>query len=164
MILVTVGTHSAGFNRLVKAADEYAGLTDERVVIQYGTSTNTPTQAECFQFTEFEHMKELYEESRIVVTHAAAGAILMGLQMEKPLVLVPRRKKFKEHFDDHQLELVGALTRNGQVVECDPVTADNLASAIRNISTQIVIPSGPAVLVKNLRQHLESLELSEVGD
>lgn len=157
MILVTVGTHNEGFNRLVQAADEYAAMTDERVVIQRGASSYEPQYAETFEFTEFERMKELTEEARVVVTHAAAGAILLGLQMEKPLVLVPRRKMYHEHFDDHQLELTKALSRIGQAVECNPVTASGLAVAVDAAVAQTSKPNGPNKLVGNLRQYLAGL-------
>jgi beta-1,4-N-acetylglucosaminyltransferase len=157
MILVTVGTHNEGFNRLVQAADEYAALTEERVVIQRGVSSYEPQYAEHFDFTEFERMKELTEEARVVVTHAAAGAILMGLQMGKSLVLVPRRKMYQEHFDDHQLELTKALCRTGQAVECSPVTANGLAAAVEAATAQTSKLAGPDKLVDNLRQYLNSI-------
>jgi UDP-N-acetylglucosamine transferase subunit ALG13 len=36
MILVTVGMHDQGFDRLVRAADELAAQIEEQVFIQYG--------------------------------------------------------------------------------------------------------------------------------
>lgn len=141
----------------MQAADEYATLTDERLVIQRGASSYKPLHAEFFEFTEFERMKELTEEARVVVTHAAAGAILLGLQMEKPLVLVPRRKMYNEVYDDHQLELTKALSRIGQAVECDPVTASGLAAAIDAATMQTSKPNGPDKLVENLRQYIDGI-------
>jgi len=154
MILVTVGTHNQGFNRLVAAADAYAARTAERVVIQRGTSTHLPQHAEHFTFTGFERMQELTREARVVVTHAAAGAILLGLQLGKPLVLVPRKKLLGEIYDDHQFELVRALCGAGRAVECAPVTAAGLAEAVRAAAVQPVKPAGSDQLVKNLRRYL----------
>lgn len=159
MILVTVGTHSAGFNRLVKAADDYAKEIDERVVIQYGVSTHEPDHAEHFDFTDFDTMNALTREARAVVMHAAAGAILLGLQMGKPLVLVPRRKKYTEVIDDHQLELTRALCKNNRAVECKPVTAEGLATAIELAVGKATKPAGPGMLVNNLRQYLGKINM-----
>jgi beta-1,4-N-acetylglucosaminyltransferase len=163
MILVTVGTHSEGFNRLVQAADDYAALTGERVVIQRGVSSFVPRYAESFEFTEFDRMKQLNEEARVVVMHAAAGAILLGLQLGKPLVLVPRRKMYREHYDDHQLELTDALCRSGQSVECNPVSADGLDAAVDAAAAQTRTPAGPDRLIENLRQHLDGLARTREG-
>ena len=38
MILVTVGTHVLGFDRLVKKMDEIASKIDEEVIIQIGNT------------------------------------------------------------------------------------------------------------------------------
>ena len=157
MILVTVGTHGEGFNRLVEACDVYASITNERVVIQRGASNYTPQNAEYFEFTDFETMKKFMKEARVVVMHAAAGSILLGLQMEKPLVLAPRRKMYQEVFDDHQLELTKALCQRGQAVECHPVSVQGLVKAINAAGTMVVHAAGPEELVINLKQHLESL-------
>ncbi len=157
MILVTVGTHSEGFNRLVQAADEYAAMTDERVVIQRGVSSHLPQHAEHFEFTEFDRMKNLTEEARVVVMHAAAGAILLGLKMGKSLVLAPRRKMYHEHFDDHQLELTRALVSSRQAVECNPLTGKGLEKAIAAVAAQTSKPAGPDRLISNLRKYLYNL-------
>jgi UDP-N-acetylglucosamine transferase subunit ALG13 len=109
MILVTVGTHGQGFDRLVIPMDEIAGLLDEQVIIQRGFSSYVPRQAEQFRFTSGGNMASLTRSARIVVSHAAAGAIILGLQHCRPMVVVPRLRRFGEHTDDHQLQLAAAL-------------------------------------------------------
>ena len=36
MILFSLGTHSQDFSRMAKAADDYAAITDEEVIVQTG--------------------------------------------------------------------------------------------------------------------------------
>ena len=36
MILFSLGTHSQDFSRMAKAADDYAAITDEKVIVQTG--------------------------------------------------------------------------------------------------------------------------------
>lgn len=164
MILVTVGTHHEGFNRLVLAADSYAESNTERVVIQRGSSTYLPRFAQFFDFTNYKIMKQLIEEARVVVMHAAAGSILMGLTMEKPLVLAPRLREFRENYNDHQLELAEALEQSNQAVVCEPVSAEGLVIAIDTASRQLRKPAGPSELVANLRQYLTVLESGKQSD
>lgn len=110
MILVTVGTHDDSFRRLLEAVDRYAAQTDERIVMQCGHSEYEPTNTEWFTFIESEdEFLALFEEADLVIGHAGAGTILTALRFGHPIIIVPRRKKFGEHIDDQQLELVEGL-------------------------------------------------------
>lgn len=141
MIFATVGTHQQGFDRMVQAFDQLAltlqqeNNSPEELVIQYGTSTYIPQYATSFQWATSQKMDELTQSARIVVTHAAAGAIILGLRAQKPLVVVPRLKKFNEHMDDHQLQLAQALDEKGQAIAVAVPTADTLATGIERAST-----------------------------
>jgi beta-1,4-N-acetylglucosaminyltransferase len=121
MIFVTVGTHSQGFDRLVRAADELARDLDEAVVIQRGRSTYVPQYAEHVSFIGGGEMDALMSEARVIISHAAAGTILQVLRQGKPLIITPRSKLFREHFDNHQEQLAIALQlSNKAVVLFDP--------------------------------------------
>ena len=116
MILVTVGMHNAPFDRLVRAADEMASLIEEPVVIQRGVSRYTPMFGQYVDFTGEVQMQAWMSQVRAVVSHAGAGSILSALKAGKPLVLVPRLRRFGEHVDDHQLELAEALAQRKKAV------------------------------------------------
>jgi len=115
MIFFTVGTHSDGFDRLVTAADEFAAISTERVVVQYGCSQVRPANAEGFDFAGIKRIEALSKEARVIVTHAGAGSILTSLQAGAHVIVVPRLKQHGEHMDDHQTELADALNATGQV-------------------------------------------------
>jgi beta-1,4-N-acetylglucosaminyltransferase len=154
LILVTVGTHYQGFNRLVSAMDELAAELDETVLIQRGSSTYVPQHADHFQFTSGQHMAQLNRDARVVVSHAAAGAIIVAMQHNRPLVVVPRLQRFDEHIDDHQLQLTVALeAQNRAVVVYEPSVAV-LRAAIAKVTQQRVKSEGPIRLVQALRQQL----------
>ena len=87
MILVTVGMHDQGFDRLIRAADELAAQIDEQVYIQYGSSNYVPIYAESSQWFTSLQMEQLNEKARVVITHAAAGSVILALNLSKPLVL-----------------------------------------------------------------------------
>jgi beta-1,4-N-acetylglucosaminyltransferase len=89
MILVTVGTHVQGFDRLVKPMDELAKQINEKVLIQYGTSNYQPKYTDSFQWANSQQMEKYTLDAHIVITHAAAGAIILALKQKKGLFLFP---------------------------------------------------------------------------
>lgn len=161
MILVTVGTHNQGFDRLAKAADELVNELKEQIIIQYGTSGYSPKYAESFQWTTQEHMLELIADARVVITHAAAGSIIEVLKAGKPLVVVPRLRQYNEHFDDHQLQLARALQAEGRAVLIQNITVDALRDSIFAVTQLATVNSDTTVekphkLVAALRQQLSN--------
>jgi beta-1,4-N-acetylglucosaminyltransferase len=130
VILVTVGMHAAGFERLVQAMDAFAATCDEPVVIQRGAACSRPCHADHFRFAAPDRMEALMEEARVIVAHAAAGTAILALRLGKPLVLVPRRRAFGESLDDHQFELARALAAMGRAVVVDPPTPESLQEAV----------------------------------
>jgi beta-1,4-N-acetylglucosaminyltransferase len=160
LILVTVGTHNQGFNRLVGPMDELAADLDERVVIQRGSSTYEPQYAEHFQWTTSQRMEQLTEEARIVVAHAAAGVIILALRYDKPLVVIPRLRRFGEHADDHQQQLAKALEAEGKVIVVHNPSVVALQEAIgQAVRHEGPRNNGPAQLVAALHQQLQHWSL-----
>ena len=113
VILVTVGMHSDGFLRLVQAMDRIAGQIEEEVVMQIGSTPYQPRVAHWFAFTSQEEMNRLCEQARVIVSHAGAGSILTALRHHRALIVMPRRRRYAEHIDDHQLELADVLSSTG---------------------------------------------------
>jgi UDP-N-acetylglucosamine transferase subunit ALG13 len=58
----------------------------------------------------------LVEQADLVIAHAGAGTLLNVLRAGKVPVVMPRRKRYGEHVDDHQMELVEALGSTGWVI------------------------------------------------
>jgi UDP-N-acetylglucosamine transferase subunit ALG13 len=118
MIFVTVGTHTQSFNRLLEELDKLvaSGAVREKVVAQIGYSTYEPKHMEWFRFTDFGSLGRLYKTTKVLITHGGAGSILNGLSNKRPVVAVPRLKKYDEHVNDHQLDLVKALEKAGKII------------------------------------------------
>ena len=90
MILVTVGLSHFGFDRLIKEMDNISTKIDEKIIIQSGSSLYQPIYAESFQFTDREHMNQLYNDCRVIVTHAGAGSIISSIKRKIKPIVVPR--------------------------------------------------------------------------
>ena len=115
MIFVTVGTSSWDFTRLIKKMDYLAGEIDEEVIMQIGPNKYKPTIAEFFRITTDEEIERLFENARIIVSHAGVGSVMRALRHNKPIIVIPRAEKYGEHFDDHQIEMAAALEKDGIV-------------------------------------------------
>ena len=147
MIFVTVGTHTQGFERLIKAIDDLAGMGKfkEPFVMQIGNTKYEPKNCKWFRFESFEKILELNKTATTVITHAGAGCIITAMRFKTPIIVVPRYKKFGEHVNDHQCDLAAALDKSGKAVALYNI--DELEGALER--------------VKKLRQEEQSSKLAE---
>lgn len=116
MILVTVGTHHAPFDRLIAAAEAHAAATGERVVVQTGPSRVPTPHCEAHSWLSPERLEALAREARAVVTHAGPGSVLLALGAGRTPIVVPRDPALGEHVDDHQLRFAAHLEGRARVV------------------------------------------------
>lgn len=123
MIFVTVGTHEQPFNRLVEYMDKWADEHDEEVIMQTGFSTYEPKHCEWSKLYPYSQMVELVEKSGIVITHGGPSSFIMPLQVGKIPIVVPRKKEFDEHVNDHQVEFAKAVVeRQGNIIVVDSIS------------------------------------------
>lgn len=104
MIFVTVGTHEQQFNRLVEYMDQWAHQHDEEVIIQTGYSTYEPKWAKWNAFFSYREMVKKIDEARVVITHGGPSSFIMPLKAGKTPIVVPRKFKYGEHVNDHQVK------------------------------------------------------------
>ncbi len=109
-----VGTHEQPFDRLVREVDRLR--TDEQRVIQYGYSTYTPAYSDGSDFLSFDEVKGYIQDADVVITHSGTGSVMLALSLGKMPIVAPRYRKYGEHIDDHQLQLVKELVEEGMVV------------------------------------------------
>lgn len=113
MIVVTVGTNEARFDRLLHAVDDFP--RDEVIVVQRGHSDVRPDVDRCVDFLPFDELAKLVGEARVVVTHAGVGSIMVALSQGRRPIVVPRLSRFGEAVDDHQLPFARRLADRGLV-------------------------------------------------
>jgi UDP-N-acetylglucosamine transferase subunit ALG13 len=111
MILVTVGTEQYPFNRLMQWVEVLLNheLIQEDIVVQYGNCTILPTGAKVYKFLKEEHFQDIIQQARVIIAHCGEGTVLLLDAFDKPFILVPRSHTFKEHVDNHQVEMALAL-------------------------------------------------------
>ena len=105
MIFVALGSQKFQFNRLLKAVDVLQ--TDEEIFAQIGYSDYKPRNYKYKEFLDREEFVTWEDKADIVITHGGTGAIIGAVKKGKKVIAVPRLKKYGEHVDDHQIQLIG---------------------------------------------------------
>lgn len=143
MIFITVGTHEQAFNRLVRCIDEWAENHDEEVIIQTGYSTYEPKNCKWKKLYPYQEMVRLVNEARIVITHGGPSSFIMPLQMGKTPIVVPRKKEFDEHVNNHQVSFSKAVAeRMGMIIVVEEMK--ELIHAINNYDEVVCGMNGVA--------------------
>lgn len=120
MIFLTVGTQF-GFDRLVKAADAAVerGLMRQPVFAQIGDGHYKPRHMEYVSMLNKPDFDRMVDQSTALISHAGIGSISQALEKGKPLLAMPRRKKFKEVVNDHQVDTAEVFERLGHILTAD---------------------------------------------
>ena len=124
MIFVTVGTHEQQFNRLLKYIDQLVinGVITEDVIMQTGFSTYEPRCCRWSKLFPYSEMQKNIREARIVITHGGPSSFIAPLQMGKIPIVVPRKKEFGEHVNNHQVTFCKQVAeRNGNILVAESV-------------------------------------------
>ena len=109
-----VGTHEQQFDRIVKAVDELE--SEEKKIIQYGYSNYQPVNSVSYDFLPFDEVKQHMLDASVIITHAGTGSVMLALSLGRRPIVVPRYRKYGEHVDDHQQQLVETLMEDGLIV------------------------------------------------
>lgn len=136
MILVTLGTQDKQFTRLLKKIEELINqkIITEKVVVQAGNTKFESKNMEIFDFVSIEKFNKLMEECSILITHGGVGSIITGLKNEKKIIAVARLKKYKEHENDHQLQIIKEFSQKNYIL--DGSELDKLELQYKKIKTQ----------------------------
>lgn len=118
MILVTLGTQDKSFSRLLATVEKAKkeGIITDRVVVQAGYTSYQSDVLEIFDLIPMEDFNALLEKADLVITHGGVGSILTALQKGKKVIAAPRLSKYKEHTNDHQLELVDVFAKENYLL------------------------------------------------
>jgi UDP-N-acetylglucosamine transferase subunit ALG13 len=130
-VFVTLGTiHPYRFDRLV---DRLVAVSppETRFVWQLGSTVRDDLPGDVHVEMSAAAFQKAADDSDLVVTHAGVGTIMGLLDMKRPTLVVPRRRAYREHVDDHQLQITREVAQRGLAVaaEVDQIGAGTLAAA-----------------------------------
>ena len=118
MILVTVGTQDKSFKRLIEAIDHQfeAGLIQEEVIVQSGYTQYASPRMTIIPYFSQDDLDQYRQEASLVITHGGVGSILDALRYHKKVIGVARLKQYKEHINDHQVEILEKFAKEGHLL------------------------------------------------
>lgn len=127
-IFVSVGSQKFQLNRLLKELDTYAknAKKDVDIFAQIGYSTYLPENYHHRRFLLRDEFTKYLCEADLLIIHAGAGTIMEGLMHQKRIIVYPRRAKYKEHIDDHQLDIAQEFAKQKYVLVCDGSPLDEI--------------------------------------
>lgn len=117
MIFLTVGTQFP-FDRLIRAIDEAFdnGLVGEEVFAQTGETSYKPRNFESVASLGKKVFDERLKQASSVISHAGVGTIITALDNNKPLLAMPRLKRFGEVVNDHQVAIARKFEELGHIL------------------------------------------------
>jgi hypothetical protein len=115
MIFISVGNNEANFFRLFKKFENIINknsiIRTKKIICQTGYTNYKNRNFKLINFFEKEKFLNFLKKSDFFISHAGAGSILDSLGCNKIPIVLPRRRFYKEHIDDHQLEFYKKLLR-----------------------------------------------------
>lgn len=114
MVSVFLGTQDKSFKRIIDyilRLKEEDFLKDQKIIIQMGQTKydfknlDKKYNIEFFDFKPEEEINKIIEKSDFVISHSGVGLLMSAIKMHKKVIIIPRLKKYKEHVNDHQVQI-----------------------------------------------------------
>lgn len=133
MILVLLGTQNNSFHRLLEEIQKNIDNENiqEEVVVQKGYTKFESKDMTIYDELPIEKFNELIEKADLVITHGGVGSIINSITRGKKVIAVPRLKKYNEHVNDHQLDIIQTFDEMGYIIGIQEV--QQLGEAIKKV-------------------------------
>lgn len=159
MIFIILGSQKFQFNRLLKEIDQLIeeDYIKEEVFAQIGVSTYKPNNFFYKNFLDRKEFQKKISTSSIVITHGGTGAIIESIKKGKKVIAVSRLKKFGEHVDDHQIEILKQFAELKLIEPC--INVSNLKDALTNINIKFYeqYRSNSKVYIESIEKYVRGL-------
>ena len=135
MIFVTVGTQVEPFKRLLKEVDKNIenGTIKDTVIVQAGCTKYKSDNMIIHDYLPMEVFDEYMDQADLIICHGGVGSILGGLNRKKKVIAAARLKKYKEHVNDHQTQIIDNFIKQGYIIGIKDMS--ELGDAIKKSST-----------------------------
>ena len=120
--MLLFGTQDKEFPRLLSEVERLikVGRIKDKVIAQIGyTKFETKLlkrQMQLIEFTTPAEIQKLIKNSDFIITHGGVATIIEGINNGKKVIAVPRLKKYKEHVNDHQLQIIENFNDSGYII------------------------------------------------
>lgn len=125
MILVTLGTNDKKFYRILDEINRLIenGKIKDKVIVQAGCSADYKSDnMEIFDLIPMDEFNKLISKCDLLITHGGVGSIIDGLKRNKKIIAVARLKKYNEHHNDHQLQIIENFSNAGYILNLKDIS------------------------------------------
>ena len=158
MIFVSLGTNDKSFSRLLVEIDKQISLGNikDDVIVQSGYTKYESDNMKIIDLMSMEEFLDNIKKCDVLITHGGVGTILDGIKCGKKILAFPRLNKYKEHVNDHQIEIINEFYKSGYILTGEIENLDVLLNEIKNFSPK-VYKSNNYKFNKKLRDYIDSL-------
>ena len=155
MIFVILGTQDKKFTRLLdaiqKKIDEGKISKKEKIIVQAGCTRYKSKNMQIIDYMPLREFEDYVDKADIIICHAGVGTILTALKKGKKIIAAARLKKYGEHVNDHQLQILDNFTDEGYILALEDFDKiDLLLKQAKNFT--------PAKFKSNKKYFLKQLE------
>ena len=159
MIFVTVGTQDKPFTRLLEAIEkaiEDKSIEDE-VIVQAGYTKYESKKMKVLEYIPFDKFGEYIENADVIITHGGVGSIVSAVKKGKKVVAVARLAEFGEHTNDHQLQVIEKMSKDGYIIDGNDLNklSENIERA-KELKVKEYISNTDA-FIENLKNEINKL-------
>lgn len=153
MILLILGTQDKPFTRILKEIDREIKLGNikEKVIAQIGNTKYKSKNMQIFNFVSNDDFQLLIDKADLIITHGGVGTILEALRKKKKIIAIARLKKYGEHVNDHQKQIIREFKNMGYLLELEKET--DLKEIIENSQNFV-----PKKYVSNTKKFTDLME------
>lgn len=133
MIFVVLGTQDKKFERLLKEIEQLIidGIIQGKVIVQAGSTNYKSNYMEIHKIISMNKFLNYVEKSDYIITHGGVGTILDAMKQNKRIIAVPRLKKYGEHENNHQIQIIQKFAQDEYLIGCNGI--EDLKEAVQKI-------------------------------
>ena len=104
----------------------------EEVVVQKGYTKFESENMTLYTQLPLDKLQQLIEKADLVITHGGVGSIISSIQKGKKVIAIPRLKKYGEHVNDHQNDIIKSFNDSGYIIGLSCV--EELGEALQKVN------------------------------
>ena len=126
---------------------------------QIGYSDYLPKNFSYKKFLDRDEFSNEMEKANIVITHGGTGAIIGAVKKGKMVIAVPRRAKYGEHVDDHQLQLIKQFDDLNLICSCQDTGKLDVALKTVQLTKYNSYESNTVNIINSIENYIKQIKV-----